>query len=278
VNRKAVRIGIRRGWIEHTYLIKDPKELIGTLVSTVGFFTAMILWIGDTPIEGTNVTATTYMTAGLLAFVVFGTGLFTLPTALATDREDGTLLRLRGLPGGIPAYLVGRATTLLCQIAVQSVLIMATALVVGGVGAPRDWLTLVWVLVLGTVAVVPLGAAIGCMFPNPKAAAGVLVLPAMGLMAVSGVLVPTSYLPEIVRAIAQVFPLYWQGLGLRAALLPESAAAAEIAGSWRLPQVAGVLAAWGIAGMLIAPSLIRRVTRRESGSRLAERQLAAAGN
>ncbi|MFO7251723.1 MAG: ABC transporter permease [Actinomycetes bacterium] len=276
MNLKAVRIGIRRGWIEHAHLLKDPKEVIGTLFGTVVIFAALIVWVGDTEIEGTGVTATAYLTAGLLAFVVFGAGLITLPTALATDREDGTLLRLRGIPGGIPAYLVGRATTLLCQIAVQSVLIMATALIVGGAGAPRDWLTLTWVLVLGTVAVVPLGAAIGCLMPGPKAAAGILVFPTMALMATSGVLVPMAFLPEIVQTISQAFPLYWQGLGLRAAILPEAAAAAEVAGSWRLPQVAAVLAAWGLAGMLIAPSLIRRVTRRESGSRLVERRLAAA--
>ncbi|MEV4293605.1 ABC transporter permease [Microbispora rosea] len=275
MNLRTIRIGLRRGWAEHTHLLKDRKELFGSMIGTVGGFVLMILWAGDTPLEGTGVNVATFMTAGFLAFAVFGACLMTFPMALAADREEGTLLRLRGLPGGIPAYLVGRATTLLCQIAVQSVLILATGLIVGGVAPPRDWPTLIWVLLLGAVAVVPLGAAIGSLLPNPKTAAGILVFPMLGLMIMSGVIVPVTRLPEIVGTIAQVFPLYWQGLGLRSALLPDSMLAAEIGHSWRLPQVAGVLAAWGVAGMLIAPSLIRRVTRRESGSRLAERHLAA---
>ncbi len=54
--------------------------------------------------------------------------------------------------------------------------------------------------------------------------------------------------------------------------------AVEIGGSWRLPQVAGVLALWAVAGMLVAPVLVRRATRRESGSRLAERHPVAQGS
>jgi ABC-2 type transport system permease protein len=272
---KALRIGLRRGWMEHLHLVKDRKELTTTLIGTVGVFAALILWIGDNTVEGTTVSSGTFMTVGFLAFTVFSNGLMTLPLAIVTDREEGTLLRLRTIPGGITAYLAGRAVTILCQIVVQSVLIVGTGVIVGGVRMPHDWVTLTWVMLLGTIAVVPLGAAIGCLMPGPKAAAGLLALPMMILMFTSGVILPITYMPEALQWISQVFPLYWQGLGLRAAFLPDSMLAAEIGGSWRLPLAGAVLAAWAAAGMLLAPGLIRRVTRRESGSRLAERQLAA---
>ncbi|GAA3158043.1 ABC transporter permease [Planomonospora alba] len=275
MNAKALRIGIKRGWAEHAQLLRDRRELITNLVGTVGMFALLLLWIGDGKVEETGVSLGMFMTVGFLAFTVFSNALLTLPMALATDREEGTLLRLRTVPGGITAYLVGRAVTLLCQIAVQSVLIVATGVLVGGTPLPHDWPTLLWVLLLGTVAVVPLGAAIGCLLPNPKTAGTVLALPMMGLMVTSGVMFPVTVMPEVVQWIAQAFPLYWQGLGLRAAFLPDTMLAAEIGGSWRLPYAAAVLAAWAVAGMLLAPVLIRRVTRRESGSRLAERQLAA---
>jgi ABC-2 type transport system permease protein len=275
MNGRALRIGIKRGWAEHTQLLRNRRELVTTLVGTAGIFALLLLWIGDERVKGTGVSSGMFMTSGFLAFTVFSNALMTLPMALATDREEGTLLRLRTVPGGIPAYLVGRAVTLLCQIAVQSVLILATGVAVGGAPLPHDWPALLWVLLLGTVAVVPLGAAIGCLLPGPKTAGAVLGLPMMGLMVTSGVMLPVTYMPEAVQWIAQAFPLYWQGLGLRAAFLPDTMLAAEIGGSWRLPYVAAVLAAWAVIGMLLAPVLVRRVTRRESGSRLAERQLAA---
>nr|BFE81975.1 hypothetical protein GCM10020093_045760 [Planobispora longispora] len=136
MNAKALRIGIKRGWTEHTHLLKTRKELVGTLIGTVGVFAALTLWMGDSTIEGTGVSRITFMMVGFLAYTVFGTALMTLPMALVTDREEGTLLRLRAIPGGIPAYLAGRATTALCQIAVQSALIVATGVLLGGAPCP----------------------------------------------------------------------------------------------------------------------------------------------
>jgi ABC-2 type transport system permease protein len=72
--------------------------------------------------------------------------------------------------------------------------------------------------------------------------------------------------------IGQVFPMYWLGLGMRAALLPPGLAAVEIGGSWRLPYVLLVLAAWSALGLAAAPPVLRRMARRESGSHMAARR------
>ena len=79
-------------------------------------------------------------------------------------------------------------------------------------------------------------------------------------------------MPGWLEGIAQVFPVYWLGLGMRSALLPPSAASVEIAGSWRTPQTAAVLGAWVVAGLVIAPLVLTRMARRESGSRVAQRR------
>ena len=51
-------------------------------------------------------------------------------------------------------------------------------------------------------------------------------------------------------------------------MLPEAHAALELAGSWQLPQVAGVLAVWALGGLVVAQWVLRRMARRESGSRV----------
>jgi ABC-2 type transport system permease protein len=61
-------------------------------------------------------------------------------------------------------------------------------------------------------------------------------------------------------------------VGLRAALLPSHLASVEIDGSWRLPYVFLVLALWSVLGLAAAPPLLRRMARRESGTRVAERR------
>jgi ABC-2 type transport system permease protein len=59
---------------------------------------------------------------------------------------------------------------------------------------------------------------------------------------------------------------------MRSALLPEAAAVVEITGSWRSWETAGMLTGWAVLGLLVAPVLLRRMARRESGSRVADRR------
>ena len=71
-------------------------------------------------------------------------------------------------------------------------------------------------------------------------------------------------------------PIYWLGLGMRSALLPEQAVGVEIGDSWRHLETIGVLGVWAVLGLLVAPVVLRRMARRESGSSVAERREGAA--
>jgi ABC-2 type transport system permease protein len=46
-------------------------------------------------------------------------------------------------------------------------------------------------------------------------------------------------------------------------------AAAEIGGSWRTLETFMMLGAWAALGLLLAPSVLRRMARRQSGSAVA---------
>jgi ABC-2 type transport system permease protein len=128
--------------------------------------------------------------------------------------------------------------------------------------------TLVWVLALGLVATAPIGAVIGAMVKSPSAAVGLSVLPMAVMAFISGIFLPITALPGWLQFIGQLFPLYWLGLGLRSAFLPEMAAAIELGGSWRPLETALVLAAWAGVGLLLAPGILRRMARRTSGSEM----------
>jgi ABC-2 type transport system permease protein len=66
--------------------------------------------------------------------------------------------------------------------------------------------------------------------------------------------------------------MYWLGLGMRSALLPNAMATVEVAHSWRHLATFGVLSAWAVAGLVLAPVVLRRMARRESGSNVAARR------
>lgn len=101
---------------------------------------------------------------------------------------------------------------------------------------------------------------------------GLIQLPVLGTIAISGIFYPVTALPEWLQWIAQVFPVYWLGLGMRSALLPSDAVAVEIGELWRHLETVGVLGAWAVFGLLVAPVVLRRMARRESGSSVAARR------
>jgi ABC-2 type transport system permease protein len=204
-------------------------------------------------------------------FVAFG--MMLMVQCLPADREDGTLLRARATPGGMAGYLAGKLLASSLSVLVYLATIgVPGAFITGGLHlADVSWSRLAWVLILGMAATQLLGAALGVLMPSPRSA-GYVSLPLLGLTAVSGIFYPVTAMPGWLQGTAQVFPVYWLGLGMRSALLPNSAASVEIAASWRTPQTAAVLSAWVLAGLIIAPLALRRMARRESGSRVAQRR------
>ncbi len=100
------------------------------------------------------------------------------------------------------------------------------------IGSIRSWLTLAWVLLLGLVATQSIGAMLGSLISSPRGA-GYMSLPVLGLIAISGIFYPITALPEWLQWIAQAFPFYWLGLGMRSALLPDSAVSVELGESWQ---------------------------------------------
>ena len=77
---------------------------------------------------------------------------------------------------------------------------------------------------------------------------GEIVLPFAGLAAISGIFYPITHLPGWLQAIGQVFPVYWLGLGMRAALLPGALQSVELDRSWRLGHVLLALCGWAARG------------------------------
>ncbi|MET4157503.1 ABC transporter permease [Agromyces sp. PvR057] len=270
ITATGARAGLSRGLTE-LRLAFSGAELVGQLLWPVATLVAVFL-VRDVPV-GDGYTLDTFILPGALGMFV-ALGMLLVVQQLAADREDGSLLRAKITPDGIPAYLVGKlvqiSTTVLAYLAI--VLLPGLSFVDGlDLGRPGSWLTFAWVVLLGLVATQTVGAVLGSLVASSRGA-GYVSLPILGLIAISGIFAPITALPAWLAWIAQAFPVYWLGLGMRSALLPDSAAVVEIGASWRTVETALVLGAWAIAGLIVAPLVLRRMARKESGSRVAARR------
>ncbi|NBH01857.1 ABC transporter permease [Amycolatopsis sp. SID8362] len=269
----AVRAGLARGWIEFKQTWTNRDDVVGQLVF-VALFLGALFFMRNATLPGTGFSLGAATVPGVLGAGIVFNGLNSTAGYLAIDREDGTLLRAKATPNGMLGYLVGKTAAVALAQVTSILLVLIPCLFLFDSLAPDgvwSYAHLVWVLALGLVATLPLGAALGSLTNSPRSIA-LITLPIMGLGAISGIFYPVTALPSWVQGIAQVFPMYWLGLGMRSALLPDTAVVVEIGQSWRPLPTLAVLLAWAVIGLALAPVLLRRMARREAGSSVAERR------
>jgi ABC-2 type transport system permease protein len=268
----AIRAGWQRGLIELRQSFTNGPELFSHFLWPVLMLVALFF------LRDRDFGSTGFLLGALALPSILGMnaamGMVSMSQQLTADREDGTLLRAKATPNGMLGYLVGKVVSvaggLLADLAI---LLIPGLLIVDGLalGSAAGWLTLLWVLLLGMVATLPIGAILGSVFTTARSQ-GLPQLPVLGLIAISGIFYPITALPDWLEWIGQLGPIYWMGLGMRSALLPDSAVVVEIGASWRHLETAAVLGVWAVIGLALAPVVLRRMARRESGSKVAERR------
>lgn len=236
----AVRAGWARGLIELRHSFTNGGDLLSHLLWPTLMLVVMY-FLRDAEFGSSGFPLGTLALPSILGMNA-ALGMVSMSQQLTADRENGTLLRAKATPNGMPGYFVGKVVTvaggLLADLAI---FLVPAALLIGGLTiGPHSWPTLAWVLALGIAATLPIGAILGSALSSTRAQ-GLVQLPILGMIAISGVFYPITSLPEWLQWVAQAFPIYWLALGMRSALLPDAAAGVEMGQSWRHLETAGVL-------------------------------------
>jgi len=267
--REAVLAGLSRGWIETRHMLTDTASVIWYFAVPVIFAIVLLVMRGET-VPGTEFALGAMVLPSLVGMSIAFGGLMGPAGTIAVDREDGTLLRAKATPNGMVGYLVGKIVMFALTTLVSIVLLVIPALTIAGelqLG-PRTWLLLALVFIVGMVSTVPISVALGSLVKS-AAQTGLLFLASMLLIVPSGIFYPITAMPTWLQWVGQAFPFYWLGLGARSAMLPEAMAVVEIGGSWRTFEMFVVLGVWAVIGMALAPIVLRRMARRQSGSAVA---------
>ncbi len=265
--RVSLREGLRRGWRELQQVARSGEDLLGNLI-WVSALLVPVWMLRDEVVPGTSASAVSYLLPSLMVMSIVFHGTFSLAQQLVADRHDGTLARLRMIPSGVQTYLVGKITLVSAM-----VIIVCIVIVLAGVVFTDDiradnlamWGNLAWTVPLSLVAILPWGAILGLLIRSARNV-NIVLFPLLGLAALSGTFAPITGYPQWLQIVVMVFPLYWVALGARAAVLPDSFAAVEIAEGWQHLETALVLGGWAIVGLLLAPLALRRARLRRPGT------------
>ncbi|MDS1272235.1 ABC transporter permease [Lipingzhangella sp. LS1_29] len=263
----TLRVGVSRSWLEIREFFREWETVLFTFAFPtliLLLFSAIFADMDQGP--QIHMQATEFYLPGLIAMALMSVSFQTLGVGIATERDNGTLRRLRGTPMPPAAYFLGKTGMVLLLALGQLILLLGVARIGYGADLPvqlGDWLTITWVFVLGTVACSLLGIACSSLARSARGASVIVIVPFLVLQFFSGVFIPVQALPDWVVNVAAVFPLKWMAQGMRSAFYPESAAALEPSGAWDLHLVLAVLAVWCVVGVILCLLTFRWKTAKD---------------
>jgi ABC-2 type transport system permease protein len=185
---------------------------------------------------------------GVAGMGVLATTFTALAFNLTVLRDDGVLKRIRGTPMPAGAYLGGLIGSAALNALLQVALVVAIGNIVYGIDWPADPLLLVLFTLLGVLCFAALGIAFSHAIPNEDAAPAYTNAVFLPLIFISGVFYSADELPEALEVIAEALPLKHLIDGLSEAI---------VGGSGDAATAAAVVAAWAIAGIVLAVRFFR---------------------
>lgn len=236
---------------------RNPASVFFTVAFPVILLLIFATVFGDETVEvGGGIETTTYYVPAIVTLSVISATMQSLAMSLVIAREDGRLKRGRGTPMPPWVFIAGRVGNSIVVALLMLILIAALGRVAYGVDVPWDRLpAIVLALVVGAAAFCCLGIALTAAIPSQDAAAPIVNALLLPLYFLSGVFIPDDQLPSGVIHFADLFPVRHFFEAFFGAYVP-----ADGGSAFEWGNLAAV-AAWGVAGLLIAARRFRWTPR-----------------
>jgi ABC-2 type transport system permease protein len=235
---------------------RNPASVFFTVMFPVIVFLILaVVFNGETVNVRGGVEATTYYVPAIMSLSIISATMQTLAMTLVIAREDGRLKRGRGTPMPPWVFIAGRVGNSIVVALMMLVLLAAIGAALYGVSVPWERLPeILLTLVVGAASFCCLGIALTAAIPSQDAAAAIVNALLLPLYFLSGVFIPEDQLPNGVITFADLFPVRHFFDAFFDAYVPAGGPAV----SW---DNLAIVAAWGIAGLLLAIRFFRWTPR-----------------
>jgi ABC-2 type transport system permease protein len=235
---------------------RNPASAFFTFVFPLMFlviFTAIFGGTTDTqfgPIKASN-----YYVASIATFSIITATYTNLAISVTFLRDSGVLKRVRGTPLEPWAYMAAR----ILHAVLMSFLLVVIVVAFGVAFYHADLHTrtlpaLILTIVVGSASFAALGLAVTSIIPNADAAPAVVNATILPLQFLSGVFIPLANTHAWYAQVAKLFPVYHFVQPMLAAYFqPQIDPTTNGFKPWDLL----ILAAWGLAGVVIAARTFR---------------------
>jgi ABC-2 type transport system permease protein len=236
---------------------RNPAAVFFTALLPLIFLFMLATLFKDDEISGLAVNGATYYVPAIITLAVISATTVKLATNLPAEREAGQLKRVRGTPLPPATFVAGRVGNSLVISLIMVVLVSVIGAVVYGVDIPTETMpAMLMTLAVGAFSFSCLGFALAAVIPTEDAAPAVTNATVLPLYFLSGVFIPENEIPDGVLNFADAFPIRHFFEALFTAWDPNTTGS-----GFELGHLA-IVAAWGVAGLLVAVRFFRWEPRR----------------
>ena len=233
-------------------LYSRSKELaFFTFLLPIIFFVLLgSVYGGSDRIKGYR--APDYLLTGMLGYGVAATAFSGLAIVLVIRRETGVLKRLRATPLPASVYILAVLLTSLIAFAIEAVMLIALGMLLFDAAFPKSVFSAAGAIILGGATFALLGVGVSGLVRRAEGASAVITALYLPLSFISGAFFSQQHFPGWLKQIADLLPLTYF-IDLMGAVMLRGV---EL---WDRPTDVAVIAAWGVAGGLLARRFFRWV-------------------
>jgi ABC-2 type transport system permease protein len=226
---------------------RNPASAFFTFAFPLMFLVIFTSLLGNNSVQIglRTVNTSTYYVASMAAFAVITACYTNVATTITFQRDAGVLKRTNGTPLPAGSFLGARMVhaLLVSVVLVGLTTAFGRAFYHADVPTGITLLRFLVVLTVGAAAFCALGLAITAVIPNADASLAIVNATILPLLFLSGIFIPFGNdTPAWVEWIARIFPVKHFADGMQAGYLGTAFSWTDVL----------VVAAWGLAGMLLA--------------------------
>jgi ABC-2 type transport system permease protein len=238
-----VRLLLHQFRAEQKLFWRSRELAFFTFLLPIVFYLMLASAYGGEDIEG--VEGYQFLLAGMIGYGAAATTFAGLALLLVIRRESGVLKRLRAtpLPGG--TYIAAVLASIIVIFLLEAVILIALARLAFDVPLPSSIFSLAVVLLLGAGSFAALGIGLTAVIRSAEGSSAVVNALYLPVAFISGAFFSENTFPDALRLIGEILPLSHLIRLSRDVIVYDDAV-------WEHLGDAGIVAAWGVLGLVVA--------------------------
>jgi ABC-2 type transport system permease protein len=242
-------LALRQVRYENLAFWRNPPAAFFTFVFPLMFLVIFNLIFGDEDMDipGGTASVSTFYVPAIAGLSVVSACYTNIAMGVCIARDQGLLKRKRGTPLPAWAFLFGRIVHATLVALLLVAIVTAAGAIFYDVDVPTNTMpAFIVTLAIGAAAFCSLGLAITPAISNADAAPAIVNATVLPLLFISDVFIPLDDAPGWLLFIGDLFPIKHFSEALQTAFNPYET------GSGFEPWHLAIVAAWGVAGLLVS--------------------------